>query len=305
MNRKAIAKWSVFGLLLAAGVGYVWENAGELRHLLDVRAGFLPVLLLPPLALLAIMGLLNKVILDSLDVRLVPKEWFGLAVVTNFGNHLLPVRGGASAKALYLKIRHQLPISIFVSTLGATYLLNTLLAASIGAVCVMLLDVPARPELQQEIVGVLVGAALVLAIFMLIPVRLPEVNNWALAFVRNMLTGWEHIRSRPWLLSKIAALLLANFLALAINLRLCFFALGIEVSLVSTAAIATLLGLTRLIALTPANLGIQEAGIAFVAELAGVGFDEGLAVGLLLRLMHVAVIFVLGPIYSYRLTRDL
>ena len=68
---------------------------------------------------------------------------------------------------------------------------------------------------------------------------------------------------------------------------------------------AIILSFSILISLTPGNLGVQEAIIGLLSELLGLGFNEGLLVAGLVRVVAVSITFTLGPIFSYKLTKSL
>ncbi len=302
MNRSAVLKWSVFAVLLVAGVVYIWRNSEDFGALLRVRGMVLPILFLPPLATFFVLGLLSKVLLLAFDLRLKFVEWFGLAVVTSMGNHVLPMRLGATMRAAYLKTQRGFPISAFLSTMGATYLLNTLLAAVIATLCLLAAGSVDDPGLRALTV-LLAGLSTALTIVLFVKIPFPWLTNTRLRHVAAVFDAWERLRANRRLLAQASLILLANFLVIAINLKLCFYALSIECSPLSALTIASLLGFTRLISITPANLGIQEGTIAFLAQFLGIGFDEGLVVSILARVPLTLVTFTLGPIFGLLLAK--
>jgi len=303
MNRVAIAKWSLLGALLVLGAVYLWRHASDFAGLITVRPVFLFPLLVATLLFLLILGLLNKVFLLFFGIRLAFREWFGLAVVTAFGNYLLPMRGGATTKALYLKSRRDFPLTTFLSTMGAAYAVNTFLAAAIGAGCIVAMGEVGRPG-PFRLFLLLCVVALVLLAIMCAPIPPPPPRNRFFRLAGATLDGWNRIRRRPALLARVALLLGANFLVIAVILQLCFYAFSIPIHFLAALAIATVIGFTSLLSITPANLGVQEGGVAILSQLVGPGFDEGLAAAILARAMMTVVVFALGPIYSYILMRE-
>lgn len=303
MKRSAILKWSVLAVLLVAGVLYIWRSREEYAALFQVRAMVLPLLFLPPLATFLILGQLNKVLLRAFDLHLKFVEWFGLAVVTSMGNHLLPMRLGATTRAAYLKAQHGFPISAFLSTMGATYLLNTVLAAVIAALCLLAAGSADEPGLRA-LTLLLAGLSVAFTAVLFVKFPFPSLTNTRLRHVEAVFDAWERLRANRRLLAQASFLLVANFLVIAINLKLCFYALSLECSLLSALTIASLLGFTRLISITPANLGIQEGAIALLSEFLGMGFDEGLVVSVVARVPMTLVTFSLGPVFSVLLAKN-
>ena len=300
-----IFKWVLFAGLLVLCGWYVFGHRKEFAALVEIRPVFFPLLLVLPLLMLGILGYLNRILLECFDIDLVPKEWFGLAATTSLGNSLLPMSGGASSKAVYLKVKHRLPFAHFAAILGASQLLNLLLAAAVGTGCLLWLGSGSGSREQQALLGILLGIALFLLgvlTFRIPPIRPRNVLAQTLA---RALNGWERIRGQPLLLVRVSVLSLLSFLVLGAQLQVSFAALSIPSRFVPALAIATLLGFARILSLTPANLGIQELATAVLAQVVGVGFDEGLAASLLVRLTTTIVVFSLGPVFGYILMRDL
>lgn len=226
-----------------------------------------------------------------------------MSVVTSLGNHILPMYFGASMRASYLKVYKNFPVSAFVSTLAAAYLLQTLLAATLAATGVYWYTELATPGMKA-LFAVLV--ALALAEFVVLWTRTPM-----LSFVRDRLTvaarimeGWERIRANRRLVVESTGLLLANLLLSALNLKLCFYALSIDCPYPAALCIASLLSFTRLIAISPANLGIQEAATAVFAHALDIGFDQGLLAAVLARIPLTLVTFTAGPVFVYLLSGE-
>jgi len=134
-----------------------------------------------------------------------------------------------------------------------------------------------------------------------LPVRLPATGP--LAKIDRVFEGWKRIQSDRRLLAKISGILTANYFLIALHLDLCYSALSIPVPFLAALVISTVLGFTRLISITPANLGIQEFFTALLSEVVGIGFNEGLAVSLLARTTMAATTFVLGPLFGWLIFR--
>ncbi|MCB9783382.1 MAG: flippase-like domain-containing protein [Candidatus Omnitrophica bacterium] len=302
MSWKNLLKWGFFAALLLLGARYLWVHSEDFSKMVEIRPVFLPFLLLTPVFFIGLLGILNKTLVEAFGIRLTFLEWFGLQCITNFGNYLLPLRGGAGTRAAYLKMKHNFPISSFLSTMGATYLINTFLAGAIASVCIVWIG--DRVEHWGMTLTLLLGASFGLLLLMIFPFpfRFPDRGFFQKANL--VFEGWARIQSDRALILKVATILIANYLLIAIHLDLCYSALSIPIPFVSALAIATVLGFTRLISITPANLGIQEFFTALLSELVGVGFDQGLAVSILARVTMAATTFILGPLFGWLVFRN-
>jgi hypothetical protein len=60
-----------------------------------------------------------------------------------------------------------------------------------------------------------------------------------------------------------------------------------------------------LINITPGNLGVQEAVTSLAAAILGAGADMGLIAALIVRAVAILAAFILGPIFTYLLSKEL
>jgi uncharacterized membrane protein YbhN (UPF0104 family) len=84
-----------------------------------------------------------------------------------------------------------------------------------------------------------------------------------------------------------------------------YWAIGHTISFAAALVTSLLLAFSILMNITPGNIGIQEAIISVSSELLGSGAGLGLIVALLIRATTLVVVFTLGPIFSFVLTREL
>jgi uncharacterized protein (TIRG00374 family) len=90
---------------------------------------------------------------------------------------------------------------------------------------------------------------------------------------------------------------------MVIILMLQFKVFGMELSFAKAAYLTAIGGLSLLIQLTPAGLGINEAITVFSASTIGITPAQSLSVAILGRLISVVVLFTLGPLFSYLLMK--
>lgn len=289
-------------LLAVAGMIIYLNHNREIVALLANLSWFdVALLLLVRLLYFGVNGLFLKVFAQKFDVSLTPKEWYGLACVTAFGNFLTPLSGGMVARATYLKLRHALPYTQFLSLLMANYLV-VFWGAALGG---MLLALPLLPA-AWPILAVFTAVFTAITALALLPV--PELS-WPLGrlggYLNQVLVGWRVIRTDGRLLRTLA---LYTFLSLCLNgvaFWLAFTTLGVPIRWDAALLISLIAIFAIVINLTPGSLGIQEAMVSLSAELLGPGSGAGLLASLLLRATIMLAAFVLGPLYSYLLSRDL
>ena len=82
-------------------------------------------------------SLFNKIMMFRLGVCISISESFMLSCVTTAGNFLLPFRGGAGLRAIYMKKLYKLPYSHFASSLAIFQLVNISFISIVG--CLILI----------------------------------------------------------------------------------------------------------------------------------------------------------------------
>lgn len=263
---------------------------------------FLPLLGLLDLAMLTVNGLVLKVFLAAFDIRLRPKEWFGLAAMTAMASYLTTGAGGATLRAAVLKRKFKFPYSRFLAVLATNYLLNFFLAAifGLGVYAILYMDSEINVwQLPVFFVSIAVST-LILLFFRIFPTgKTGRIGQ----MVNTVYEGWDFLRLQRRALGKIALLLISNFLLYALSLIIGFATFSVTLPGPHALLMAVLSSFSGIIALTPANLGIREAVTGFATYLVGFGFYHGLTVVAVLRIVSIFNIFLFGPILSYQLLK--
>ena len=290
---------SVLSVLVLCGFAvYVYLNADRFRDLLNVS--LLSILSLCSLVFAAIFlkGLINYLLYRELGASVAVNEGIGLAIVNTVSNQL-PFAGGLIAKALYLKKRHQLAYSRYLSATVALYIcfMSSNGLVGLGGLAYQRLVGDPAPLLLT--LGFLGMAATILVLWIPIDARfLP--GRWAKQVAR-LIEGWRLLKENHRLVAGAVGLQTALTVLAAARLWIAFHALSQNVTLNHCLLFSSASILTRLVSISPGGLGVREAIIASVASV--LGFDLGIsavAVGLE-RLISTPINIGLGVMYSYTL----
>jgi uncharacterized membrane protein YbhN (UPF0104 family) len=299
-------KLSVIVLLVigvALGV-YIYRHAAEFSVIKQINHLFLLPLLVLSGLILVINGLLTKFFVGLFGTELSVKEWFGLSAVTAMGNYLAPFRGGLAGKALYLKKKHQFPYTIFLATYTASYVLILLLGSLLGLLAIVLFYLTYHVVEWRLVYFFIIVFVVVLGVLRLSS-YMPRGTGRLSKRWREMNLGWQYIRKDKMLLIKVSLLIISNYMVISLLLYYGYMAISHVIPFLAALFIAIIFSYSIFISLTPGNLGIQESIIALLSKLFGLGFNEGLLVAGLLRVVLLIVVFSLGPIFSYLLARTL
>lgn len=282
---------------------YVYRHAHEFTIISQINPLFLLPLFLCVFSIMLFNGLLTKLFVSLFGTKLTPKEWFGLAAITAMGNYLVPFRGGAASKALYLKKKHNFPYTTFLATFSAYYLLVFSVGSVLGLLTLTLLHLTHqltdwRLFLFFLIVGLAIWGALRFSDY------IPQGDSRFFKRWRNLNQGWQHIKGNKAFLVKIVSIIFLLYMAGSLQFYYVYRAISHEIPYLAALFIAILTSFSLFISITPGNLGVQESVIAIISKLLGLGFNEGLLVAGLLRVVLIGVAFTFGPIFSYILTKS-
>jgi len=283
---------------------YGWSHRDIFSAIVAVRWPFLLYLLFMWVPSMLISGLRTKIFLDFFKIDLRFREWFGLSIITNMTNYLTPLQGGAAMRAIYLKKEHGFSYSAFATLLLASYVLSFLVTGMMGMAVVGALYLKYGAFDLKIFLLFLAVFLIVITFIILSPSILPTQNRFKNT-LRNVLEGWRRIKSDWGLLYKISLLIGVGAVMTGVRLYLGYKALSLNADFLPVLLLGIVSQYTIFIKITPGNLGIFEGVIALVSGIVGIGFDEGLAVATLLRGVNMVMVFTLGPLFSYLLTREL
>lgn len=297
--------WSLVALVLvvAAIAFYLNSQRQLLTAFQNVSLSAIIYLIILRLLFLATNGLFLREFVSKFDVRLSPKEWFGLSAVTTMGNYITPFSGGLIARATYLKYRYAFPYAQFATVLASSYLVTFWVVGVVGVLALLTFVGAAQFFWQMALLFATVIVA-ISALVMLPSAKLPW-NNRLARIVNVSLEGWALVKNDRSLLLKLIAYSLVNISLNGLSFWVAYQSLGSPISFAAALLVGLLAVFSILINVTPGNLGIQESVISLSSGLLGAGVGQGLLVGLLIRAATVVSAFTLGPIFSFLLTREL
>jgi len=298
MNKKKIFQILVLVILISWFVVYFYQNIDNFKQIKIVNPFYILPLGIFVILFLISNGLILKYLLDPFKIKLKPKEWFGLSVITSMGNYLTPFRGGALAKAIYLKKVYQFPYSYFLSTLAGIYVIMFLVYSFVGLIAMFFL------YHFLEIFNVLIFVVFLVVFLSLLGIVIfsPKIKESKYSFINKfikVLNGWHLIKSNKRSIRFIGLISLIMVGVMVLRIFLEFKVFGLEISFLSALFLSIVSILGSFISITPGALGIREAMVVFTATVINIPASQVLAVSILDRVIILAVIFILGPIFSY------
>src|SRR3989344_7482357 len=301
--------FSIFVLIaiLLVFIWYVFVNLSEFENMLTQVASnlwFSLYILLFLVIVIALNGYIFFVLMKFFNIHLNLKEWFGLSVLTRFYNFITPFRGGAVIRSLYLKKRYNFSYLSFLSTLFAIYIILFLIGSFVGLLCMLFI------KYYSGFFNILIFVILlcVFLFFLLIILISPKIstskNKWLNYFI-EILNGWHLIKNNKKVLFSLIVVALLQLFFNSLTLLFSYKVFGIDINMLDVLFIASINYVILPLSLTPGNLGVADAVHVFSASIVGVGISEAVLATLFRRILELVVVFILGPIFSYKLMKNL
>jgi uncharacterized membrane protein YbhN (UPF0104 family) len=247
-------------------------------------------------------GLILIRLLYPFKIKLNVLEAFLISAATNFYNLIAPLKGGFAFRAVYLKKRYGLKYSQFILSLSSMYIVIFLAGSLLGLLSIELIWIKYH-LFSGVIFSIFLGLFLLTLFFLVVPGRFQGIKNNKL----KKLIKITSFTKLPYSFRSLAFLLFNSgfqVILWAVNVQLCFFALGIDIGFSKSLFIASLSFISIFISVTPGNLGVGDAVNVFSASLVGAGLTEAVAAAVILRAINVITTFILGPLASYFLAKS-
>jgi uncharacterized protein (TIRG00374 family) len=295
---KKITGVIILALFVAWAGYFAWQNWDTLAQISIVRAPILAVLLLLFALGYFLIGYTTKILLEPLGVRIGYLESFGIAITTGFYNILTPFRGGMATKGYYLKTKHGLTYTDFFTNLSADYIFAYWIGSILGIGSMYSIYLT-NGVFNWVIFGAFLGVFLTLTYIMVFAPHYSESKYpWLNRFI-GVINGWHAIRAERKTILKITIISIVKIIISSITIGLYFRLIGMDVSFQEGLFISVTSSFAKLVAITPAGLGINEAFLVFSAQVINIPTAESLAVAILTRTVLLIGLLCTGPIASY------
>lgn len=287
----------IVGLIL-----YLYQKREEFEIFFQIDPLYLFLLFIFHIVPFYILGLIFKVNISLFNLKLNFIEWFGITISNTMFNYILPFWGGAATKALYMKKKYNFSYANYTSYLSGFYLINftisSLVAVLIGWYLVN------TTNINSSIIFILLAilTSLVTVLLVLYKFQIEKFtfkrSGKIYNFINNCISGIRYFTGSPKRLFLLVTLLFAFTIIMGIRLYLAYTVLGFQVSIVTLLFVQSIVSFSRLVALTPGNLGVREGIIGLSSGLMGLSFDQALLGAILDRLVAMLIVFALGLIFS-------
>jgi uncharacterized protein (TIRG00374 family) len=299
---KKLLPYLIIVLVLIFYVLYIQQNLERFHRLFNFSLKSIGLLLILILLSITSRGTINYLLYHKLGIPISYFRSFGLAIINTLGN-MLPFSGGLLAKGVYLKEKHKLAYTTFLSATVSLFFGFIAVNGLIGLSVLFYLFI--SQDISPSILLISAFATMLTSIgiqWIKIDHRiLPE--KWK-EYLNQILNGWQIFRRDIGIFLKLIGLQALSTLLTAGRFWVAFRMLSQDISFSQCLLFSAATILTQLISIAPGGLGIREGIVAGIAGISGI--DPGLsavAVGID-RLVSTTLIVALGSLFSYTLSRD-
>ena len=245
--------------------------------------------------MIAANGLFLREVVKAFDIDLKGVEWLAIVIASSFANYFLPARGGAGLRALYLLRLYGFPLTDFVATLGAMYLIHVVvngLLALAGMIVIYL-----EGGHFDFVLGVFFAIAIACgcgAMGLRYQPRTPP-DRFPMRQIARTLAGWQRLCQNRWLMAKLLGLTLFVALATVCQSKAAFAGCSQPLSWAGACVYAGSKNLALLVSLTPGSLGIVEAMSIYLGRVLDYSTAQALLVQGLIRGVAISSLLCAGP----------
>jgi uncharacterized protein (TIRG00374 family) len=305
---KSILKKTIGIIIIAIIFGffayYIYNHISDFKQLTLVNPIYLAVLVVLFLISYTFIGVVTKTLLHPFNIKLKKLEAFAISITTGFYNLITPFRGGAMIRAAYLKKKHAFSYSDFIATLSASYVIIFFIGSLLGLSSILIIYLTEK-IFSSILFFIFLGIFLPMLCIILFSPKVPESKNKFLNKFINVINGWHLIKNNKKVILVTSLATLINLLIGTLMIYLQFKVFGFDIPLAKALFLTSLGNISLLISITPANLGITEAITIFSANTIGITPVQSLPVTLLGRAIQMATLFILGPIFSIHLLKNI
>ncbi len=242
-------------------------------------------------------GLKIKFILDIFGLDLKTKEWFGLAQMNSFLNYL-PLKGGAAAKAFYLKGFFDFPYSKFLAVLGASFIITIASFSAVGVAGMFLVYLKTGISSLNILLIYIFLTIAPLIPFLFLDRTLGRIKN---PHIMRFFEGWRMIRKGGKRLFLLIIVDMMMVLVDAMRIKLSYGAQGVDLDYYMGLVLSPLSNLAAIASQVPAGLGIRETVVGLISGGMGMGFEMGVDASTLDRMILLFWIVLLGSFSTVNL----
>lgn len=303
-NKKLIGYFitiAVVGLF----VYYFIHNIDDFKILLNINLAMVLLLAITTLLMLVNSGIFMKLSLSVFDKKINLNESVKISLIASAGNFFGPAGSGLGIRALYLKKKHGLSYSDYISIVICNYMIVFLTNSLAGIISLLLLS----NKNNDQGFGVLLLFFIILFVISVMTFFIKlKVRNYdfirykiircAIVYLVRISNGWRLLMKHKEIMLKLVLLVIFNLLLTMFGTFVVMQSVGIKLSLEGILLFSVIGSLSLFINITPGNLGVKEAVYILFSSLIGLSVPQILSTALIDRSVLFIMLLLLWVIFN-------
>lgn len=308
MNNKHLLKrgiqFSIFLLSAYFIVKYFAGHREDLALIKSIQAGHIFTLAGILLAINLIAGYKLLLVLRSLDLKGVHfYSWLKIFIISRFINFHIS-QGANLYRIVKLKQSFGFPYTKTISMTVFFSWLEIILNLTFSYIIIYFLQRQLNPEYTSalNIILLSIGILLISPVILKNILKLFPAPLQALTWIKSKLGDLTSNLSRQMhnlrLLAQYTALTIVMFILFIAAIYISFYSIDIRLNLIQTTLFTLILLLTRLINLTPGNIGLTEVVCGYFSQYLGATMGSGVIVSGIIRIIEYLFLGILTLIFN-------
>lgn len=283
---------------------YFFSNIEDFKQLSTINPIYVILLMLINVVFIVSNGIFMKLAVLLFGKKINTTESVRVSLISTAGNFFATAGSGLGLRAVYLKKKHGLAYSDYMSILFCNYIILFFVCSLLGFLSLYGIQ---KESSQNSIVLTIFMLILLLISFVAFFVRInPKYRkttkikwlNTVLEILYRISDGWRLILQNKKLMSGLIFLVLVNTFLIIVSTYFVMSSVGISLSFSSLVLFSVLGLLSVFINITPGNLGIKEAIYITFSTTIGLTTSQIILVSLIDRAALFFVIIVLWVMFG-------
>ena len=289
-------------LFFAWAFHYIATHPHDFVKLFSLSLSLVLLLIFIQLISIWISGLFTLFMVKPYGIELTFHDYFGITVVSRSLNIILPMKGGAAVRGLYLKQQHNLSLTDFSAIFAWQSLLTLFVASLLGLSGLAWLFLQTN-EIDRLGLIIFSSAVLIFGVLICWPPTINNTQNEKIKKLQNVLDSWKKLRTNRTVIIKISLLSFINTALSTASIALIFFALDNPQALGAALYLGGNQDVMYHASITPGALGVVEASTVFLSKNISINVSDALLVALINRTLIFSVSGLLTPFYIHRILK--
>ena len=288
----------ILSIVLIVGVVlYIKKSPISFDQLKSLNISFLILLIAAHALGFLFLGLTQVLPFKKHDINITFKEWYGLSIVAELFNMILPANGGTGVRMMYMKDKKNLPIRQFLSMNFAIILTGFTMLGIVGSLYFQYV-LNKNDNIFQMLESLFI--ALALSGIMLL------VSSEILGKIFKIKRKYSpKIYLFDTKLAGLATFYWFLFFALyPLKIYLSFLAIGVHIGPTESFEISLILLVASFFQILPGNMGVKELITAYISSHYGIKFETALLASLIDRGVLLLFLLPAGFYFYWELFLD-